>query len=224
MFFKEGFTMFPLCLLLALTVSYSIYAADTEIEVFVPTHNAAQMIPGTIPLPDDLVAIESSNNDKPKIDGFFLPEKGIAFVSILTLANPSDDPRENDHKLEEVQTLLKEGINNSLQNKCNAYFNAHYQKCNSTYGNPCLYCGTHHRYSSRYGRDWTQTTEISDVVKTASAYLNKTMFERMCQKVAIEKLFKHQAHYKVIGSLYFLTNKIWVQQELVCQLQTPEGV
>ena len=85
--------MFSLCLLFVLATSHAIYAADTGKEVFVPTSETAQTEPETIPLPDDLITLVSSNNDNLKVDGFLFPPKDVAYISVLSLANPSRDPQ-----------------------------------------------------------------------------------------------------------------------------------
>jgi len=113
--------MFSLYLLLALTTSHSIYAADTDTDTeksaLLSTSNTTQGMPETVPLPDGLIAIADSNKDVVKLDGCFFPEKGVAFISVLRLCSLSEDPKENEHKLTTVQDLLKESVSKGLQER-----------------------------------------------------------------------------------------------------------
>ncbi len=93
--------MVILYLLLALTTSYSLYAADTE-------------KPGTLPLPNGLVTMASSDKDQ-KLDGCFFPNKHTAYASILSLAKPGNNSQENERKLAKMQELLKKNIHDNLQ-------------------------------------------------------------------------------------------------------------
>ncbi len=78
------------------------------------TSDTAQGISEMVPLPNGLATIAPTNKGL-DVDGCFFPDKLIALVTDLCLANPGEDSQENERKLTKVQTLYKEGMSFSLQ-------------------------------------------------------------------------------------------------------------
>ena len=189
--------MVTLYLLLALTTSYSIYAADTE-------------EPKTLPLPDDLVTIASSNEGSPKMDGYFFPETCVAYFSVLSLHNPGKDPQTNKCKLEKVQDLLTKYVGDSLQKKCPL----------------CLSLDFGFEKEQTYHCMCRRDHDPTDVLSAASKSVNDILWKELSDATASKRnLIEDRAQYKVIGSLYLLSvsamfKQYCVQQELVDQFQT----
>ena len=198
--------MVALYLLLALTTSYSIYAADTDTEkkALLSTSDTTQLTPETVPLPNGLVAIASLNEDLSlSLDGCFFPDKLTAFVSLLSLANPGKDSQENKSKLTEMQTLIKEGVSNGLQKICTQYLSGP-DASNKT-----------HRCSNYGGKIKSQCNrDHKEVVETVGTHVYKTLWIKLSKNKDPKNLIERIAQYKVRGLLYLLAEKDWVEYEL----------
>ncbi len=188
--------MVILYLLLALTTSYSLYAADTE-------------EPEKLPLPDGLVTIASSNEGSPKVNGYFFPKTCVACFSVLSLHSPGEDPQKNECKLKKVQGLLTKCVGDSLQKKCPLCLSHNFGLDKNR--NRCM-CN--------------KDRDSTDVLSDASKYVNDILWKELSDATASKRnLIEDRAQYKVIGSLYLLSvsamfKQYCVQQELVDQFQT----
>ena len=202
-----------LYLLLALMTSHSVYAAaEDPIE---PTCDRAQMIPDTVPLPEGLVTIASSEKDRSKANGCFFTKNRVALLTMLRLANPSkDDPQENNRRLDKVHALLEEGVNKDLPNRCPDCLNGYKCHFNGEWGDysECPGC-------KRRGGDNFQDEARGNLITTAAEHCNNTLWKELSKETGPRDLIKHLAHYKVIGSLYLLTVNKWLQQKLIHNFQ-----
>ncbi len=206
--------MFALYLLLALITSQSIYAADTEEVVLIENTETTQAESEIIPLPDGLVTLVSSNNDNLKVDGFLFPPKDVAYISLLSLANPSRNSQENERRLERVQTLLREKIHDRLsRTPCSRCLDQAFSMGINRHQNEPI-CWGCKKHESNVTQNFPTT-----IIKDACTHLNKTLWQELSETKGVKDLYNQIDLYKVIGSLCLITPTYWTDQKLVSPVQ-----
>lgn len=144
-------------------------------------------------------------------------------MSVLFLANPSEDFGENEKKLKRVQGFLRESVKLQLQEAC--------------YG--CVTCNYRHPvYSDIVGNHHLDGTSIIckkcgkkcptnypaqvEILSKAGRYANRALMNELSFKGKVAELVDQCALYKVVGSLYLLCQGGGSKQQLARQVKTLE--